>query len=297
MNIKQLELQAKALAPVIREFVDVAVNKVKDELTAAHEAEIKQMTADFAEKMAQIEQKIPSQIDKTALLDEFKSLIPDFSDTGFITSEDVGLIVEQRAIELKEFIQQSIDEIPEPKNGESVTLEDVLPSIEAKITEKIAEIPVPKDGKDGKDGIDGKDALQIEILASVDMEKSYPRGTYALHNGGVMRAYQQTQGEKGWETVQNGIAGTEITQIDVRNFTISVHYTNGSTAEGKFSMPAMVYRGVYREGTDYQHGDVATFGGSLWHCDRDTHTKPGTKDSDWSLAAKKGRDGKDSGDN
>ena len=151
MNIKQLELQAKALAPVIREFVDVAVNKVKDELTAAHEAEIKQMTADFAEKMAQIEQKIPSQIDKTALLDEFKSLIPDFSDTGFITSEDVGLIVEQRAIELKEFIQQSIDEIPEPKNGESVTLEDVLPSIEAKITEKIAEIPVPKDGKDGED--------------------------------------------------------------------------------------------------------------------------------------------------
>jgi integrin beta 3 len=55
--------------------------------------------------------------------------------------------------------------------------------------------------------------------------------------------------------------------------------------------PTMLYRGVYHEGTEYERGDVVTWGGSLWHCDEPTKEKPGT--DSWTLAAKKGRDGKD----
>jgi hypothetical protein len=36
---------------------------------------------------------------------------------------------------------------------------------------------------------------------------------------------------------------------------------------------------------------MVTWAGSLWHCDKATKNKPGT--DDWTLAAKKGRDGKD----
>jgi hypothetical protein len=43
-------------------------------------------------------------------------------------------------------------------DGKSITLDDVLPVIEASIEQKMAALPVPKDGRDGTDGKDGKDA-------------------------------------------------------------------------------------------------------------------------------------------
>lgn len=54
--------------------------------------------------------------------------------------------------------------------------------------------------------------------------------------------------------------------------------------------PFPIYRGVYQDG-EYQAGDLVTWGGSLWHADKATCDKPGT--DDWTLAAKRGRDGKD----
>jgi hypothetical protein len=40
-------------------------------------------------------------------------------------------------------------------------------------------------------------------------------------------------------------------------------------------------------------GDVVTFGGSMWHCNAATEEKPGDGSAAWTLAAKRGRDGKD----
>jgi integrin beta 3 len=51
-------------------------------------------------------------------------------------------------------------------------------------------------------------------------------------------------------------------------------------------------RGIWRQG-NYQKGDAVSFGGSLWIAQADTGTTPDTKGSDWRLAAKRGRDGKD----
>ncbi|KSV72938.1 hypothetical protein N182_28855 [Sinorhizobium sp. GL2] len=61
----------------------------------------------------------------------------------------------------------------------------------------------------------------------------------------------------------------------------------------ELGIPAMIYRGVFREGT-YSKGDTVTWAGSLWHCDADeTVEKPDGSSKHWTLAAKKGRDGKD----
>ena len=50
------------------------------------------------------------------------------------------------------------------------------------------------------------------------------------------------------------------------------------------------YRGVWAVGS-YRVGNFVTYGGSLWHCDRDnTDTKPGTDASAWTLAVKHGKD-------
>jgi collagen type III alpha len=58
------------------------------------------------------------------------------------------------------------------------------------------------------------------------------------------------------------------------------------------ALPIVTYKGVYNEGTEYAAGNTATFGGSLWHANVATKEKPGTG-SDWTLAVKKGRDGRD----
>lgn len=305
MNTKQLEYQAKALAPVIRDFVNSAVLQAKAELKEAHEAEISRLNTEYIEKLDEVTKSIPSPIDRAALIAEIKELIPtididgltsdikasipEIDNTQFISAVDAGLLVEERAITLIEEFNSVVDDIK--KTIEPVVISSFMPNIEEKIAEKIAEIPTPTNGADGINGRDGNDALHIEILPSIDFEKSYPRGTYGMINGGVMRSYQQTQGEKGWDTAWNGIASIDTTMKDARTVSIVSILTDGTRDEKTFSLPTMIYRGVFKDGDDYQCGDVATFGGSLWHCDKETKEKPGTSNS-WTLAAKKGRDGK-----
>jgi hypothetical protein len=64
----------------------------------------------------------------------------------------------------------------------------------------------------------------------------------------------------------------------------------GETEVGVVAVP--VYRGVWKEGEAYRAGDMVTWGGSVWHCNVDTAEKPGGPGPSWTLAVKKGRDGK-----
>lgn len=56
--------------------------------------------------------------------------------------------------------------------------------------------------------------------------------------------------------------------------------------------PTIRYCGAWESGEEYTPGNMVTFSGSLWHCNADTAQKPGTG-ADWTLAAKRGRDGRD----
>ena len=49
------------------------------------------------------------------------------------------------------------------------------------------------------------------------------------------------------------------------------------------------YCGVWHEGT-YKRGNFVTHDGSVWHCNVDTCTKPGTDPVAWTLAVKRGKD-------
>lgn len=61
-------------------------------------------------------------------------------------------------------------------------------------------------------------------------------------------------------------------------------------ADGK---AGLTYQGVYQDGKSYELGDVATWGGSTWHCNEPTTTRPGENTKAWTLMVKRGRDGKD----
>ena len=49
------------------------------------------------------------------------------------------------------------------------------------------------------------------------------------------------------------------------------------------------YVGVYERGNVYHEENFCTHGGSLWHCESDTSSIPGT-DSSWVLCCKRGKD-------
>lgn len=49
------------------------------------------------------------------------------------------------------------------------------------------------------------------------------------------------------------------------------------------------YMGVWQPGT-YLRGQLITSGGSLWHCNRETVSRPGDSGNDWTLCVKRGKD-------
>lgn len=156
------------------------------------------------------------------------------------------------------------------------------------------------DGRDGQPGEPGRDALHIEVLDGLDPAKKYQRGTFAHLRGGMVRSFRQTDplpegGElekSGWHVVLNGTAETVIDGAE-RGFTMRTIGTNGQIVERSVRLPAMIYRGVLRDGESYEQGDTVTWGGSLWHCNEPTAEKPLEGGKAWTLAAKRGRDGKE----
>ncbi|HHA1336443.1 TPA: phage gp6-like head-tail connector protein [Enterobacter hormaechei subsp. xiangfangensis] len=206
---------------------------------------------------------------------------------------------------VEEAVSEAVAAIPVPQDGKSVTTEDVqpmiqelvsasmpeLPDVKSLVNEAIAALPAAEPGKDGENG---RDALSLEILPFIDEGKSYPRGSYATHNGGLWRAYEKTHGMRGWECLVDGVAGIDIQQSELRCFTLTVNRTSGASETKSFDVPVMIYQGVFKSGQEYLPGDTVTWGGSLWHCDEQTQDKPGEAGSKgWTLAAKRGRDGRD----
>lgn len=194
-------------------------------------------------------------------------------------------------------------------DGKSISSEEVAAIVQRAVAEAVAKavalIPVAKDGANGRNGADGlagvdgapgRDAAHIEILPAIDAEKSYPRGSYAKHDGGLWRSFETTVGMKGWECIVDGIGAITVETVGERGFEVVVTRSSGEVVKKSVNLPAMIYRSVFREGEQYQRGDTVTWGGSLWHANEDTQEKPADGSKAWQLAAKRGRDGKDGRD-
>jgi hypothetical protein len=53
------------------------------------------------------------------------------------------------------------------------------------------------------------------------------------------------------------------------------------------------YIGTWADGARYEPGNFTTHDGSLWHCNRETTSRPGRDVGAWTLVCKRGADGKD----
>jgi len=199
---------------------------------------------------------------------------------------------------IAETVKTTFAEMPRPKDGkdadpidmdalQKMIDEKVESLVAAKVEKAVANIHVPEP----RNGEDGKDALEIEILPEIDHEKSYTRGVFAIHKGGLWRSYERTSGMRGWEPVVDGIADIQIDYDGERGIKIITEKSSGDIVAKEFVIPLVLDRGVYKEGQAYAKNDGVTYAGSYWIAQKDAPVgKPGDSNADFRLAVKKGRD-------
>lgn len=177
-------------------------------------------------------------------------------------------------------------------------VKDATAPLQARIAELEARAPLKGDkgdtgerGLDGQDGRDGKDGAGIaDALIDKDGNLVITMSDGRTKSLGTVIGKDGQDGKDGAPGETFTLDDFDMIQYDDRR-SFKFCFTRGSEMHSfEFALPVPLYRGVFKEGQAYEMGDMVTWGGSLWHCDKDTTDKPGGEN--WTLAAKKGRDGK-----
>lgn len=149
--------------------------------------------------------------------------------------------------------------------------------------------PVPLDGKDGEtgaQGVPGERGLEGPAGAARDGRDGLPGVPGLPGDKGV-------DGLNGKDGI-DGLGFDDFEELYDGERTFTHRYKQGDRVKEFVWKTSMeIYRGVYVDGKTYERGDGATWGGSEWHCNETTTTKPGEGSKAWTLKVKRGRDGKD----
>ncbi|EHM01151.1 collagen triple helix repeat protein [Acetobacteraceae bacterium AT-5844] len=145
-------------------------------------------------------------------------------------------------------------------------------------------------GRDGRDGAPGRDGERGPPGEKGERGEPGPPGERGSEGPEGPAGADGKDGRDGQDGL--GFDDLEVVQAGERGFTF--RFARGEQVKAfTFSLPVMIYRGVFREGETYHRGDTVTWAGSLWHCDAETADKPAEAVKSWTLAAKRGRDGRD----
>jgi hypothetical protein len=140
-------------------------------------------------------------------------------------------------------------------------------------------------GVDGLPGADGRDGIGL-----ADALKDADGNLVLVMADGRTKNLGRIDGRDG-EPGKDGIT-PEFIDAEFVGRTLRLSFNaGGETKAVEFKLAVPEYLGAFKDGQDYEPGDFVSWGGALWHCDKATTAKPGT--DDWTLAVKKGRDGKD----
>jgi hypothetical protein len=229
--------------------------------------------------------EIPAPVDLSADLEAMKAtvegiVIPEIPQASELP-DIVGMV--------DEAVKAAVASIPAPQDAKGVTIEEIAPLIASEVEKRVSRLPVAKDGKDGTDGKDGVGLAGALIDRDGELVVTLTNG--ATKNLGPVVGKDGDPGRPG----RDGFALEDFdASVMDDGRTVLLAFTGKDLDYSvELGFPVMIYRGVFTEGS-YSKGDTVTWGGSLWHCDADTtESKPGDGSKDWTLCAKKGRDGKD----
>lgn len=210
---------------------------------------------------------------------------PELPDIGKMIDDALSarLDVEDMEKSIEDVVRMVVAEIPVPKDGTSITVDDIRPVIAAEMERCVAAIPRAKDGADGV-GLAG---------AFIDRDGNL----IVTMSNGEPRTLGSVVGKDG-EPGKPGKDGFNLEDFDAAVMedgrTVLLSFDRADLSyKVELGFDVMLYRGVFKDDQTYVRGDTVTWAGSLWHCDQPTSEKPGDGSKSWTLCAKKGRDGKD----
>lgn len=215
------------------------------------------------------------------------------------------------AATIKAMVDGAVAALPEPepgKDGKSVTTDDVAPLIAAEVAKAVAAIPVPTNGKDGAEIADALIDRSGNLVITLSDGRMKELGRVVGENGAdvdtesVLTVIKETVAAEVAKIPAprdgvDGVSWSDIAFEQAGERSIRCYAEkDGRRVERLIAFDVPIYRGFYEAGREYAKGDMVTFAGCLWHCNESATTDkpaetPGCKT--WTLAARKGRDGKD----
>jgi hypothetical protein len=289
------DLEQRPDAEAVRQIIEDAVAKA-----AAPQFDVEAITTRWDEKHAAVEASVATvyaMAEELAALPTLEQLVGSDELAAKFTVIAEGVT------------KAALDALPQPNDGKDADPE----LIRTMVSEVVALIPAPENGKDGRDGTDGKDGADGRHgekgadgtdgkdgvgLAGALLDKS--GALVVTLTDGSMRELGLVVGRDGVDGAKGdpGRDGLQVTDFDTDlsadgRFLTLILQNDEAKIEHRLQLPTMIYRGGFKEGETYLEGDCVTFGGSLWHCSAETTEKPIEGRDCWQLAARKGRDGKD----
>lgn len=227
--------------------------------------------------------------------------LPPGKDGTSVTIDDVRPLVAEavKAIDLPQaapgptaddvrlMVSEAVCALPAPQRGKDGASADEVRDM---VAEAVKAIPVPKDGQ----SVTVEQV--IDALASVIEQKM---ATWALDferraHGVLERAADRIPKPRDGEDGDDGLGFEDLQVAFDGERSVVLRFSRGETVkEFPLTLPAVIDRGVFKEGGTYARGDGVTWGGSFWIAQDETKSKPDAADGGWRLAVKKGRDGKD----
>lgn len=266
-----IKAMVSELAPVVREYVEAAQAPLLERI-AALESE-KSALSSRCEVLEQAATKSPDidLISIEKMIEAELAKLPAAEPAKEVDMEQVAALVNEAVSALP-----PAEPGKDGQDGKSLTLDDVAPMISEAVERAVEALPKPENGKDA-----------ANIVEAVKHEGEL---CLTLQDGRLIRTGIR-DGEKGTDG-RDGFSLEDFDCEPVDERTIKLMFTRGDTTHSfELEFPLPIYRDIYKEGTQYARGDLVTWGGCLWHADKATTGKP--DGGDWTMAVKKGRDGRD----
>lgn len=322
-SLRELEAQAKALAPIMTGIVA----GVRDELRKEFASQLQSRD----DRIADLQKALDERPDLEAIAKQAAALIPEPKDGE--PGRDANMDA------LKEYLAELVKAIPAPADGKSVTVDDVAPLIRQEVAKAMSEVPPAKDGESvtvddvrpiladlvGKAVADlpppapGKDAdmealrahlgdlvkgIQLPTVPTIDEVAA----TFERRFSDLTLSWERQAREtfdKAADRMPIPKDGRDALPLECFDLalgedgrTVTVKMQAGDVVvEKSVRIASVIDRGVFSAEKSYEQGDGTTYGGCYWIAQKDAPEGVPGGSADWRLAVKKGRDGKDLRDN
>ncbi len=230
-----------------------------------------------------------------ALVWQAVSALPVPRDGAPGESVDLVALAENLDTLAAKHVASAMADFPMPKDGQSVTVEDVAPLIASEVQKAVAAIPVPKDGQDGKDGVGVMDAFQSRegtLILTLSDGTTKDVGVVVGRDVDMVEVTRQIREAIAAIPVpkdgRDGVGFDDLEMVEDDRGRPILRFVRGEWTR-EFRVDG-TYCGIWKDGEAYLKGDRVTWGGSLFIARQDTTDKPETTPA-WQLAVKHGKTG------